>query len=102
MRHSAGTWSGKTSEVPSLTINLNICPLSSSTAGLLRTYRLTEEREGHEDEQTSAAMLRSFQQNVLIYNSKLGFEPPDVTDRDILQPRRQTSRSVTGRQVFGL
>ena len=77
----------------------------------------------------SAAMLRSFQQNVLICNNKPGFEPLDVTDRDlsalrltfvsicnswvefwpldvtdrdILQPCRQTSKSVTSRQVFGL
>ena len=52
----------------SLTINMNICPLSPSATGLLRTYRLTEGREEREDEQTSAAMLRAFQQNVLICN----------------------------------
>ena len=84
----------------SLAINLNICPLSPGTTGLLRTYRLTGGREGREDEQTSAAMLRSFQQNVLIYNSKLGFEPPDVTDRDFQSCVQPLSQSVTGRPVF--
>ena len=86
----------------SLTINLNICPLLSSAARLLRTYRLTGGRKGREDEQTSAAMRRSFQQNVLICNSKLGFEPPDVADRDFQSCVQPLSQSVTVRSNFGL
>lgn len=39
---------------------------------------------------------------VSICNTWVEFWPLDVTDRDILQPCRQTSKSVTVRQVFGL